>query len=33
MVQFPLLYMTTRKTTALTIWTLVSKVMPLLFNT
>ena len=33
MVQLPHLYMTTGKTTALTIWTFVSKVMSLLFNT
>ena len=33
MVQLPHLYMTTGKTIALTIWTFVSKVMSLLFNT
>ena len=33
MVQFSHLYMTTRKTIALTIWTFVGKVMSLLFNT
>ena len=33
MVQFSYLYMTTGKTTALTIWTFVGKVMSLLFNT
>ena len=33
MVQLSHLYMTTRKTTALTIWIFVSKVMSLLFNT
>ena len=33
MVQLSHLYMTTRKTIALTIWTFVSKVMSLLFNT
>jgi len=33
MVQLSRLYMTTEKTIALTIWTLVSKVMSLLFNT
>ena len=33
MVQLSLLYMTTWKTIALTIWPFVSKVMPLLFNT
>ena len=32
MVQLSYLYMTTQKTIALTIWTLVSKVMSLLFN-
>ena len=32
MVQLSHLYMTTRKTVALTIWTFVSKVMSLLFN-
>ena len=32
MVQLPHLYMTTGKTIALTIWTLVSKVMSLFFN-
>ena len=32
MVQLGYLYMTTRKTIALTIWTFVSKVMSLLFN-
>ena len=32
MVQLSCLYMTTGKTTALTIWTFVSRVMPLLFN-
>ena len=32
MVQLSHPYMTTRKTIALTIWTFVSKVMPLLFN-
>ena len=32
MVQLSRLYMTTEKTIALTIWTLVSKVMPLLFS-
>ena len=32
-VKFSHLYMTTEKTTALTIWTFVSKVMFLLFNT
>ena len=33
MVQFSPLWMTTRKTVALTIWTFVGKVMPLLVNT
>ena len=33
MVQFSYPYMTTGKTIALTIWTFVSKVTPLLFNT
>ena len=33
MVQLPHLYMTTGKTIALTVWTFVGKVMPLLFNT
>ena len=33
MVQLSHLYMTTGKTIALAIWTFVSKVMPLLFNT
>ena len=33
MVQFSQVYMTTEKTVALTIWTFVSKVMSLLFNT
>ena len=33
MVQLSHLYMTTGKTTALTVWTFVSKVMSLLFNT
>ena len=33
MVQLSYLYMTTRKTIALTIWTFVGKVMSLLFNT
>ena len=33
MVQLSHLYMTTGKTTALTIWTFVGKVMSLLFNT
>ena len=33
MVQLSHLYMTTRKTIVLTIWTFVSKVMSLLFNT
>ena len=33
MVQLSHPYMTTRKTTALTIWTFVGKVMSLLFNT
>ena len=33
MVQLSHLYMTTEKTIALTIWTFVSKVMSLLFNT
>ena len=33
MVQLSHLYMTTGKTTALTIWTFVSKVISLLFNT
>ena len=33
MVQFSHLYMTTGKTIALTIWTFVSEVMSLLFNT
>ena len=32
MVQFSHLYMTTRKSTALTIWTVVGKVMFLLFS-
>ena len=32
MLQFLHLYMTTRKIIALTIWTFVGKVMPLLFN-
>ena len=32
MVQLSCLFMTTGKTTALTIWTFVSRVMPLLFN-
>ena len=33
MVQFSLLWVTTRKTIALTIWTFVGKVMLLLVNT
>ena len=33
MIQLSHLYMTTGKTIALTIWTFVSKIMPLLFNT
>ena len=33
MVQLPHPYMTTGKTIALTLWTFVGKVMPLLFNT
>ena len=33
MLQFSLLYLTTGKIIALTIWTFVGKVMPLLFNT